>query len=152
MHNLNVGVDVLAEFPSGAEVFDYLAGSERCRPAVVDVYAVGRRCGQLVPVERSVACRDDRPRVRIGRRLTGEITCLELGDGGFEVVGVEYDARCDPVVVVDLDDGERCSLERLGQRASACEAEPTEGKALSAGRNHGRRYIRSSRLHWSPAS
>ena len=42
--------------------------------------------GQLVPVERGVGSRDDRPRVRVGGRFAGEVSGIELGDGGVEVV------------------------------------------------------------------
>ena len=59
--------------------------------------------GELVPVESSVSRCDDRPRVRVGASLAGEVSGLELFEGGVDVVGVERDARRDPVVGVGLE-------------------------------------------------
>jgi hypothetical protein len=39
----------------------------------------------------------------VGCRFAGEVACVELGDGGVKVVGVECDERRDPLVGVDLD-------------------------------------------------
>ena len=55
MHNLNVGVDVLAEIRPARKYAIISPGRERCPPAVVDVYAVGCRWRDLAPVERCVA-------------------------------------------------------------------------------------------------
>ena len=103
MHNLDVGSDVLAELPPGADVFDQLTGRVRRHPTVVDARQV--RCGrrQLVPVERGVATRDHRPRACIRGHSAGDVTRVELRDGGIEVVEVERDEREDPLLGVDLD-------------------------------------------------
>ena len=48
----------------------------------------------------------------------------------------------DPLVGVDLDDAEHLGVERLGPLIAAREAVTTEGEALPAGRNDGRRHVR----------
>ncbi len=70
--------------------------------------------GEFVPVERGVDPCDDRPRVRVGGRFAGEVSGVELLEGGVDVVEVEHDARDDPLVGVDLDDAEHLGVERLG--------------------------------------
>ena len=88
MHSLDVRSE-LACVPTGAEVSDRLAGREPCAPAVVDAHTVGRYRGEFVPVKCRVATRDDRPRVRVGGCLAGEVARIEFGDGRVEVVEVE---------------------------------------------------------------
>ena len=53
-----------------------------------------------MPVDRGVSTRNDRPRVRVGGRFAGEVSGVELVEGGFDVVGVEHDDRRDPFVGV----------------------------------------------------
>ena len=91
---------------------------DRCRSPVVDVHPVRRRRGEFVPVDRGVGLRDDRPRVRVGGGFAGEVPGVEFREGGVDVVGVEHDARHDPLVGVDLDDVERLDVERLGAVAA----------------------------------
>ena len=109
---------------------------------MVDVDPVRCRRGEFVPVERGVGPRDDRPRVRVGGGFAGEVPGVEFLEGGVDVVGVEHDARRDPVVGVDLDDAEHFGVERLGPLVAAREADTTEDEALPAGRNDGRRHVR----------
>ena len=101
---------------------------------------VRRRRRQLVPVERGVGPRDDRPRVRVGGRFAGEVSGVELLEGGVDVVEVERDARHDPLVGVDLDDAEHlaCGTPRAHGRGPRSGYD--EDEAFSAGRNDGRRY------------
>ena len=139
MHSLDVDAEVRREVPRGTDVCGHVTGREGCPAPVVDVHPVRRRRGQFVPVERGVGLRDDRPRVRVGGRFAGEVSGVELLEGGVDVVGVEHDACRDPVVGVDLDDAERLGVERLGTLVSAREAATTEGEALPAGRDDGRR-------------
>ena len=82
-----------------------VAGLERCAPPVVDGHQadVAR---ELVPVERGVGLGNDRPRVRVGGCLAGEVSGVEFLDGSVDVVGVEDDLRRDPIVGVDFDDDE----------------------------------------------
>ena len=47
--------------------------------------------GKLAPVERGVGLRDDRPCVRVGGRFAGEVSGVELLEGGVDVVEVEHD-------------------------------------------------------------
>ena len=42
-----------------------------------------------MPVERGVGLRDDRPGVRVGGRFAGEVSGVELLEGGVDVVEVE---------------------------------------------------------------
>ena len=88
------------------DVCGQVTGPERCLPPVVDVDAV--RCGQwrLVPVERGVTTRDGRPRARVGSRFAGDVSGIELGEGGVEVIEVEHEDAAYSVVGVDLDDTE----------------------------------------------
>ena len=78
-----------------------------------------------MPVERGVSPCDDRPRARVGGRLAGEVSGVELFEGSVDVVGVEHDARHDPLVSVDLDDAEQLGNELLGPRSCAPEAHDT---------------------------
>jgi len=103
MHNLDVGLDVLVEVPPGTDVGDQFTGGERGPRTVVDAHAVLRGRRQLVSVDRGVAIRNHRPRVRVGGRLAGEVSRIELCEGGANVVGVERDERRDPLVDVDVD-------------------------------------------------
>ena len=86
-----------------------------------------------------VGPRDDRPCVRVGGGFAGEVSGVEFREGGVDVVEVEHDERRDPVVGVDLDDAEHLGVERLGPLVAARQADTTEGEALPAGRNDGRR-------------
>ena len=45
--------------------------------------------------------------MRVGGRFAGEVSGVEFGEGGVDVVEVERDERDDPLVGVDLDDAER---------------------------------------------
>ena len=89
MHSLDVDTEVRREVPRGTDVCGHVTGRERDPAPVVDVHPVRRRRGKLVPVERGVAARDDRPRVRVGGRFAGEVAGVELGEGGVDVVEVE---------------------------------------------------------------
>ncbi|MCV7332019.1 hypothetical protein H7J81_18115 [Mycobacterium cookii] len=148
MHNLDVGSDVLAEFPPCAEVFDQVTGRERCPPAVVDAHAVRRGGRYLVPVERGVTARDDRPRVRVGGRFTGDESGIELGDGGVEVFEVENDDRRNLIVRADFDDGQRIRQELLGPAIVARAAR--ENEALPTGCDHDGRYVHESGVSGRP--
>ena len=101
-------------------------------------------------VERGVGPRDDRPCVRVGGRFAGEVAGVEFREGGVDVVEVEHDERRDPVVGVDLDDAEHLGVERLGLLIAAREAGTTEGEALPAGRDDGRRQVLDPELGGRP--
>ncbi len=67
-----------------------------------------------MPVERGVR-RGRQPTTCAGRcRLACEVSGIELGEGGVDVVDVEHDYRRDPIVRVDLGDGENLGVERVG--------------------------------------
>ena len=56
-----------------------------------------------MPVERSVAMRNDRPGARVGGGFAGAKPGFELFEGGVDIVGVEGNERDEPLVGVDLD-------------------------------------------------
>ncbi len=51
----------------------------------------------------------------MGGRFAGEVSGVELREGGVDVVGVEHDEGRDPVVGVDLDDAEQLGVEASGR-------------------------------------
>ena len=61
---------------------------------------------KLVSVHRGISTRGNRPRVRVGGGLAGEVPGVEFCHGGVDVVGVEHDERNDPLVGVDLGETE----------------------------------------------
>ena len=71
----------------------------------------------------------------MGGRFSGEIARVELGDGGLEVVEIENDDRCDPLVAIDLDDREHLDEERVGPLVATRESVMLEGEALCACRD-----------------
>ena len=122
MHGLDVDADVRPWSQRGTEVCGQVTGREAVAAPMVDVHPVRCRRGNLVPVERGVGPRDDRPCVRVGGRFAGEVSGVEFLEGGVDVVEVERDACRDPIVGVDLDDGEHLGAERLGPLVAAREA------------------------------
>src|ERR1700727_3938238 len=133
MHRLDVDAEVWREVPNGADGRGHVAGLERCTLPVIDGDPVRRR--NFVPVERGVATSDNRPCVRVGGRFACEVSGIELGEGGVDVVNVEPDARHDPLVGLDLDDAEHLDEERLRLLVKAREAGTSEGEALPASGN-----------------
>ena len=75
-----------------------------------------------------------------GGRFAGEVSGVEFLEGGVDVVEVERDDRRDPVVGVDLDDGERprCGTPRAARRGPSTAT--SEDEALPAGRDDVRRH------------
>src|SRR5947209_17323296 len=118
MHGLDVDLEVRRDVPRGPDVWGQVARRERCHPAAVDVCPVWRRRWKLVSVDRSTAAHEDRPSLRIGSRLAGEVPSVELGDGGIKVVEVEPDDSNDQLVRVDFDDVEHFGLERRGANST----------------------------------
>ena len=103
-----------------------------------------------MPVDCGEGPRDDRPCVRVGGRFAGEVPGVEFLEGGVDVVGVEHDDRRDPVVGVDLDEGEHLGVERLGSLVAARSTRTSEDEALPAGRNDGRRHVRDADVGGRP--
>ena len=89
-------------------------GRHREPAPVVDVHPVRCRRGEFAPVERGEGPRDERPRVRVGGRFAGEVTGIELCEGGVDVVEVEHDDRRDPLGGVDLVEEERLGVKSSG--------------------------------------
>ena len=99
MHGLDVDTQLRRKIPGGAETRDQFAGRSRRRDFVLI------KCG--------ISPRDNRPRVRVGGRLTGEIPCVEFLNRGVDVIGVKLDCRNDLVVSIGLDNAERFGMECL---------------------------------------
>src|SRR6202011_136826 len=144
MHTLgDVDADI-HEVPYGTDVrgqITRVVGHER---AMIDVHRILCRRGEFVTVERGVGPRDDRPRVRVGARFAYEVPSLEFFEGGGDVVEIEKDARRDPVVGVDLDDVHPVEPELSVAQVAVRGRYTSEGEALPASRNGGRRYVRDA--------
>ena len=57
-------------------------------------------------IEQGIRLRDRRPSLRVGGRFAGEVTGVEFGDGGVELVGVEQFGSGEPIVYLDFDDAD----------------------------------------------
>ena len=109
---------------------------------MVDVDPVLCHCGKFVPVESrrrpprwptSVCV--DAAASPARYRASSSSKAASMSSGSND------DACRDPLVGVDLDDAERLGAECFGPLVSAREAVTTEGEALAAGRNDGRRHL-----------
>src|ERR1700692_2531954 len=100
-------------FQRGTEVCHQVTRPDRCKLSMVDVYQVGGRSGEFTSIERCIDLRNDRPRVRLRCGLTGDVAGVEFGEGSVEVVGVEGDGRCEPVICIHFEDDEYLYKERL---------------------------------------
>ena len=123
---------------SGTEVRGQVTGLDRYE-------RVDGRCSpnpasseQFVPVERGVGPRDDRPCVRVGGRFAGEVPGVELLEGGVDVVGVERDVRHDPSSA-SISTMLSTSVWNASAAGRGPRADTSEGEALAAGRDDGRR-------------
>ena len=115
MRHLGVDVEVLAEVPSGTDVFETFTGRKRCPAAVVETHRIRCYRCDFPPIVRNENTRDYRPGARMSGRFAGEVSGVEFGEGCVEVVKVEHDVPHDPLVGVDLDDVEGIVLNRLGR-------------------------------------
>ena len=79
--------------------------------------------------------------MRVGGRFAGEVSGVEFGEGGVDVVELERDEGDDSLVGVDLDDAEHIGDECLGPLDRGPGSEDGEDKALPAGRHDGRRHV-----------
>ena len=71
----------------------------------------------------------------VGCRLAGDVSGVELRDGGVEVVDVEHDNRRHPLVGIDLDDCEHLDAERVGPLVASRKSVMSQGEALCACRD-----------------
>ena len=133
MHNLDVDLEVWPRSHPARMYAVISPGANAVTRRWSIVTAVGRHRWELVPIQRSEAFRDDRPRARVGGRFAGEVSGVELGDGGVEVVELEHDECHDPFVSVDLDDAEEFVSNRLGVAARGFKMR--EDEAPTPGRN-----------------
>ena len=87
--------------PSHRRARKLLPAGGRCSPN-------RRRRWQLVPIDRGVGLRDDRPHVRVRGRFAGEVSGVELRNGGVEVVRASNSDDCAAILLVgvDLDEAE----------------------------------------------
>src|ERR1700758_3796198 len=93
MHGFDAEGEVRNLIESGTGEFDDVALRERCQPTVVDVNKVRRRLRQLVSVESGVKALDARPNGRVGGGFAGEVSGIEFGEGGVDVVEGETEDR-----------------------------------------------------------
>ena len=68
-------------------------------------------------------------------RLAGQVSSVELREGGVDVVRIEFEARHDALVGVNLNDAERLGRIRPGPLISEQPVLTSEREALPAGRN-----------------
>jgi hypothetical protein len=78
--------------------------------------------------------------------FAGEVSGVELRDGGIEVVDVKSDNRSDPLVGADLDDAEHICQKCFGPLIAVREADTHEDEAHPAGRHDGRRQVRDPQV------
>ena len=100
-------------------------------------------------VERGVGLRDDRPRVRVGGRFAGEVSGIELLEGGVDVVEVEHDERRDPLSAL-ISTMRSNSVWNASGRWSRPEQRHGRGRGVPAGRNDGRRDVRDPDIGGGP--
>ena len=91
-------------------------GANHVSPPMVDVHPIRCRRGKLVPFDRGEGPRDDRPCARVRGRFAGEVTGVEFGEGGVDVVEVEIDLAHHQPVGVDLGDLQRSTQNASGPR------------------------------------
>ena len=138
MHGLDVDADVRREVPRGADVCGQVTGRERYRSPVVDVDPVRRRRGKFVPVERGVGACDDRPRVRVGGRFAGEVRASSSSKAASMSSGSNT-TRAAIRLSASISTMPSISASNASVLVAAREADTSEGEALPAGRNDGRR-------------
>src|ERR1700751_5982883 len=136
MRSLDVEVEGLVEVPSGTDVFDAFAVRKGCPPAVVEAHRIRCRRADFAPIVCNEYTGDHRPGARMGRRFAGEVPCVELGDGGVEVVGIEHDACHEPFVGVDLDDVESDCVEPIRALGMAPYSDAIKDEARATDRNN----------------
>src|SRR5947209_10126493 len=134
MHRLDVDAEVWCLVPKGVDGGCHVAGREQCTWPVVNDYPVRR--GEFVSVERGIGICDDRPTVRVGGRIAGEVPGIEFLEGGVDVVGLEQHMRDDPLVGVDFDDVEYLAIESLGPSIGARPSGTTDDQAFSPGSDY----------------
>ena len=143
MHCLDEGTWVFLA-PYVTEVCGQIAGGKGDSAPVIQVDPVRCCRWQLVPDERLISADDDRPCVRVGRRFAGEVVGIELGDGGVEVVEVEYDSGHHHPVGVDLIDFQRFYAERIWPRVLLLESHVAEAETIASQSD---RRVRDARAH-----
>ena len=98
---------------------------------MVDHGPAGRRWGNLVAIDSSESLGDDRPCMRIGGCVDGDVTAFEFFKGGGDVVDVEHDGCRDPFVCVVLDDLKDIDLNRVNFAARGAKARENRGVRLA---------------------
>src|SRR5581483_4620635 len=89
MDSFDVDLGVRRVRPRRLDVCDEVPGGEGCAATVVETHPIGRGSGYLPPVERGIRLLDDRPRLRIRRRLAREVPRVEFCCGRVKIVHVE---------------------------------------------------------------
>ena len=110
-----------------------------------DIYLVVH-CTGLVAVEGDGPVHDPLPDFCVRCRLAKEVTSIEFGEGGVDVVGIERDRGDHPPVGAEFGDLEHLGVEGLRTLVPARVAGPEEGKSLAAGGDDTRRYRRHAEV------
>ena len=84
----------------------------------------------------------------MGGGFAGEVAGVEFFEGGVDVVDVEHDNRRNPLVGVDLHDGEK--LGKKGFDPFARQSKTCEGKVPAARRQDGPRHVCRPQLGHRP--
>src|SRR6202012_6233376 len=91
MNSLYVDAELRCEFPHCTEKWGQIACfGGQSEPAMVDDYPVRRRRRNFATIERRVGLGDDRPRLRVSRRLADKVSGLELFVRGVDVIDIEH--------------------------------------------------------------
>ena len=111
MHGLDVQAEVRREVLRGTMYCGQITGANGVTRRWSTLTQSGVVGGISRRLSAAIALRDDRPCVSVGGRFAGEVSGVELREGGVDIVEVEYDVRRDPLVGVDLDDDEQLGVE-----------------------------------------
>ena len=86
-------------------------------------------------VERADGVHDDLPDARVRRCFAGEVSGVELGDRGPDVLGVERDGCHTPLVGAYLCDAEEFGMECVGAPVSTRVASAKKGETVPTNRD-----------------
>jgi hypothetical protein len=111
MYSLDANRDVRSLLKHRTDICGEINRLDPLARSMIDVHRIRRARGDFVWIEPGDTPCDDRPRVRVGGSFAGDVSSIELGDGGVEVVGVKCNNRCDPLVSIDLVDAKPESVD-----------------------------------------
>src|ERR1700750_1437116 len=109
VHRCDVNLEVRREVPHLANTRCWITRIDGDNGPMVE--ELRWFCRKLSPIECVVGLHNDGPCVGVRGGLALEIPRVEFGDGGVEIVVVEYDSRHDLSGVIDLEDVHDRNLE-----------------------------------------